>query len=39
MKLDDILKLVEETDKEVAMLTSGLVKFNSAHPDCARADH
>ncbi|MCW4048171.1 MAG: ArgE/DapE family deacylase [Candidatus Bathyarchaeota archaeon] len=33
MKLEQIIKLTENTDNEVAELCSGLVKFNSAHPD------
>jgi succinyl-diaminopimelate desuccinylase len=33
MDLEKINKLVESTEKEVAELTSGLVKFNSAHPE------
>jgi succinyl-diaminopimelate desuccinylase len=33
MKLDKIVKLAGEAEKEVAELCSGLVKFNSAHPD------
>ncbi len=33
MSLDNILKIAEGTADEVAELTSGLVKFNSAHPD------
>jgi len=33
MSLDNILKTAEGTADEVAELTSGLVKFNSAHPD------
>ena len=33
MKLDEILRLAEETEKEVTELCSGLVKFNSAHPE------
>jgi len=33
MDLDKISKLAEEAEKEVAELCSGLVKFNSAHPD------
>ncbi len=33
MELKKILKQAEATDDEVAELTSGLVKFNSAHPD------
>jgi len=33
MDLDKISKSAEEAEKEVAELCSGLVKFNSAHPD------
>ena len=33
MDLDKISKLAEEAEEEVAELCSGLVKFNSAHPD------
>ena len=33
MNIKDILKLTEGTADEVAELTSGLVQFNSAHPD------
>ncbi len=33
MDLDQISKLAEEAEEEVAELCSGLVKFNSAHPD------
>jgi succinyl-diaminopimelate desuccinylase len=33
MNLDKILKIAEGTADEVAELTSGLVKYNSAHPD------
>lgn len=33
MDLKEVLKLAEATSEEVATLTSGLVKFNSAHPD------
>ena len=33
MKLDNVLKIAEGTGDEVAQLTSGLVKYNSAHPD------
>jgi succinyl-diaminopimelate desuccinylase len=33
MELKKILKQAETTADEVAQLTSGLVKFNSAHPD------
>jgi len=33
MDLDKISRLAEEAENEVAELCSGLVKFNSAHPD------
>jgi succinyl-diaminopimelate desuccinylase len=33
MNLDNVLKIAEGTGDEVAQLTSGLVKYNSAHPD------
>lgn len=33
MDLDRISKLAEDSENEVAELCSGLVKFNSAHPD------
>ena len=33
MELKEVLKLAEATRDEVAELTSGLVRFNSAHPD------
>jgi succinyl-diaminopimelate desuccinylase len=33
MELKEVLKLAEAARDEVAELTSGLVKFNSAHPD------
>lgn len=33
MNIKDILKLTEGTADEVTELTSGLVKYNSAHPD------
>lgn len=33
MILEKIIELAEKTDKEVAELTSGLVKYNSAHPN------
>ena len=33
MDLKKIIKLAEAAEAEVAELTSGLVKFNSAHPD------
>jgi succinyl-diaminopimelate desuccinylase len=32
MKLDDVIRLAEESEEEVAKLCSDLVKFNSAHP-------